>query len=243
MKPWIILGAGALLLALSALGAWALRRWLIATVDRRIHAYQSDLITKQCQEVENTYLQMRRWRHDYHNHIQTLKAYRALGQDEALDAYLNRLDDDLRTVDTVIKTGNVMVDAIVNSKLSLARARQISLNAKATVPEQLSISPVDLCVILGNLLDNAMEACCQYPDAKDRFLRLYVTVRQDQLYLCVTNASARRPLRQAGGYRSAKGEHHGFGLLRVDHLVDKYGGYLYRADEDGAFSTEILLPL
>ena len=74
--------------------------------ERRIAAYQRELIETHYAEVENMYRQMRGWRHDYRNHIQTLKAYAAAGDIESVKVYLDKLDTDLSTVDTVIKTGN-----------------------------------------------------------------------------------------------------------------------------------------
>lgn len=66
------------------------------------------------------YRQIRGWRHDYRNHIQTMKAYAAAEDWDAIRRYLDLLDEDLTTVDTVLKTGNPMTDAILNSKISLA---------------------------------------------------------------------------------------------------------------------------
>ena len=94
--------------------------WLI---DRRIAAYQRELIEIHYAEVENMYRQIRGWRHDYRNHIQVMKAHAAQGNWEAVSAYLDELETDLATVDTVVKTGNPMADAILNSKISLARSR------------------------------------------------------------------------------------------------------------------------
>jgi sensor histidine kinase regulating citrate/malate metabolism len=237
--PWwlwpVLCGA----LGLSIRGIF--RQYLYRLVDRRIAAYQNDLVARHCEEVQNIYREMRGWRHDYHNHIQTLKAYRAEGENERLDHYLTELDADLAGVDRLLKSGNVMVDAILNSKLSLAASRRIGINAKAMVPEELAISEIDLCVILGNLLDNAMEACAAL-DEKDRFIRVYIDVKREHLYLSVTNASKGRAARQNGRYVSAKGGFHGLGLLRIDRLVNKYGGYVKRRDEEGVFTTEIMLP-
>ena len=114
-------------------------------------------MAKHCEEVQNIYREMRGWRHDYHNHIQTMKAYRKLGENEKLDEYLAGLEADLAAVDTLVKSGNVKVDAILNSKLSLAKDRGVRVNVKAIVPPGLSISEIDLCVIR-NLLDNAIGA-------------------------------------------------------------------------------------
>ena len=75
-------------------------------IDRRIAAYQSDLIATHYAEVENMYRQTRGWRHDYRNHIQVLKSYLAMGDIEAASHYLDALDADLNTVDLAMKTGN-----------------------------------------------------------------------------------------------------------------------------------------
>lgn len=209
-------------------------------IDRRISAFQNDLMNKHVTEVENIYRQMRGWRHDYHNHIQTLKAYRSLGEDAKVDEYLNSLETDLTSVDTLIKSGNIMVDAIVNSKISIAKMRHISVNVKVVVPRSLTISEIDLCVIIGNLLDNAVEACMKLESESNRFIRVYMDIKRDSLYLSITNSSGGKV---GHGYRSSKGENHGFGLMRVDGIVDKHSGYIRRGHEDGAFTTEVMLPL
>jgi len=172
-----------------------------------------------------------------------MKAYRSLDENDKIDVYLNSLETDLTSVDTLIKSGNVMVDAILNSKLSLAKSRKIDINAKAIVPKNITISEIDLCVIIGNLLDNAIEACLRIDDESKRFIRVYMDLKRDNLYLSVTNASGGKVQKQDGRYISGKGENHGFGLMRVDKIVDRYAGYIKRRDEDGAFTSEVMLPL
>ena len=211
-------------------------------IDRRIAEYQNDLITKHCDEVENIYRQMRGWRHDYHNHIQTMLAL--VNEPEQMKEYLWTLNDDLTSVDTVLKTGNVMVDAILNSKLSLIHSKKIAVNAKAVVPQQLKISEVDLCVIIGNLLDNAMEACLKQENPEERFIRIYINVLKQQLYISVTNSVGGTVKKEGKRYHSTKSSpSHGFGLMRVDRIAEKYNGYVNRQDEPGVFATEVMLPL
>lgn len=221
-------------------------------IDRRIEAYQSDLIAKQCEEVQSMYMTMRGWRHDYHNQIQMMKALihetRRSGVEspyiEQMDAYLNRLNEDLMTVDTVLKTGNVMVDAILNSKLSVIRSREIAVNAKAVVPQTLSISEVDLCAVIGNLLDNAMEACMLQEEGSQRFIRVFIGILKEQLYISVSNSMGNTVQKQGHRYISAKDPaEHGFGLMRIDSIAAKYDGYVNRQHEEGVWVTEVLLPL
>ncbi|MDE6363856.1 MAG: ATP-binding protein [Lachnospiraceae bacterium] len=211
-------------------------------IDRRIAAYQNDLIAKHCEEVQNVYRTMRGWRHDYHNHIQAMLAL--TDKPQQLRAYLLNLNDDLTTVDTVMKTGNVMVDAILNSKLSLIQSHDIQVRAKAVVPSDLRISEIDLCTVIGNLLDNAMEACLKQDQDSERFIRVYIGILKKQLYISVQNSSGQQIKKLGKTYISTKnGDSHGFGLRRIDRIVEKYDGYINRQNEEGIFASEVLLPL
>ena len=213
-------------------------------VDKRITNYQNELMSKHFNEVENVYKQMRGWRHDYHNHIQVMKAYLSLEKYEDMDKYLSELDKDLTNIDTVIKTGNIMVDAILNSKLSMAISNDIKINAKATVPKDLEVLDMDLCVIIGNLMDNAMEATMKLKNLEERFIRIYIREMKGQLYISITNSVGGEVKKTNLGYLSTKlGINHGFGLKRVDGIVNKYGGFINRQNEEGIFATEVILPI
>ncbi|MCD7716002.1 MAG: GHKL domain-containing protein [Lachnospiraceae bacterium] len=211
-------------------------------IDKRLAAYQQELIETHYREVENMYQKMRGWRHDYRNHIQTMKAYAAAGDLEAISIYLDELDTDLNTVDTVVKTGNSMADAILNSKISLAQSKDIPVMVDASIPVKLRMSEIDLCCIIGNLFDNAIEASLALPPEK-RLIRIYMDIKNTQLYISFTNFTAAGKQKKQGRlFGSSKGEGHGFGLVRIDAIIDRLDGYLSRNSEDGAFTTEILIP-
>ena len=211
-------------------------------VDRQLQAYQQELIETHYREVDNMYKQIRGWRHDYRNHIQVMKAYAAKGDWEAIRNYLDLLDQDLTTVDTVIKTGNAMTDAILNSKISLAKSKGIQVVADAHIPVKLKSSEIDLCCIIGNLFDNAIEASLSLPEA-ERLIRVYMDMKGTQLYISFTNFTSAKKLTKVGKrFQTSKGEGHGFGLVRIDNIVERLDGYLSRNSEDGAFTTEILIP-
>ena len=153
---------------------------------------------------------MRIWRHDYHNHIQAMLVM--ADNPVELRKYLWMLNDELTNMDTVLKTGNVMVDAILNSKLSLLKSKNISVHAKATIPTELRISEIDLCAIIGNLLDNAMEACLRQNEIEERFIRIYIGIIKKQLYICVTNSVGGEVKKLGNTYLSSKNsDTHGFG--------------------------------
>ena len=211
-------------------------------MDKRIAAYQQELIQTHYAEVENMYRQIRGWRHDYRNHIQAMKVYAAGGDMEAIKRYLDELDKDLTTVDTVIKTGNPMTDAILNSKISLAKSKGIEVKADAFIPVKLSLSEIDLCCIIGNLFDNAIEASLQLPSEK-RLIRVYMDMKNTQLYISFTNFTAGKKMKKISGrFASTKGGDHGLGLVRIDAIVERLQGYISRNSEEGVFTTEVLLP-
>lgn len=216
--------------------------FLSRRIDRKIADYQRELIETHYAEVENMYRQIRGWRHDYRNHIQTMKAYAATNDMEAIKSYLDELDTDLNTVDMVLKTGNPMADAILNSKISLAKTKEISVIADAHIPVALTTSEIDLCVIIGNLFDNAIEASMALPVEK-RLIRVYMDMKNTQLYISFTNFTATKKQKKVNGrFLTTKGEGHGFGLVRIDNIIERQDGYISRNSEDGAYTTEILLP-
>lgn len=211
-------------------------------IDKRIAAYQRELIETHYREVENMYRQIRGWRHDYRNHIQTMKVLAANGDMDAIKAYLDELDTDLNTVDTVVKTGNAMADAILNSKISLAQAKNITVQCDAHIPVKLKMSELDLCCIIGNLFDNAIEASLPLPEDQ-RLIRVYMDMKGTQLYISFTNFTSTKKLTRVGSrFQTTKGDGHGFGLVRIDNIIQRLDGYLSRNSEDGAFTTEILIP-
>lgn len=116
---WWILALG--LIILGNVLAWFLG--ISAYLDRRVERYERELINRHYAEVNSMYRQMRGWRHDYHNHIQALKVCLGQKEYEQMGEYLNQMDSSLYTVDQTIKTGNLMLDAILNSKIVLIKEK------------------------------------------------------------------------------------------------------------------------
>ena len=211
--------------------------------DKRLSDFQDSVLKKQRDEVQNIYQTMRAWRHDYHNHMQAIKALLSMGKKDELSEYLDNLEKDLDSIDIAIRTGNVGLDAILSSKVSIARKNNIEVNCTAKVPQDLKISDVHFCAIVGNLMDNAIEACEKIPAACPRFIRIYIGLFKSQLYISVSNSTKEKKRRRLGELVTSKLGEHGFGLRRIDKLAEKYDGYVNRKNEPGIFATEVMLPL
>lgn len=208
--------------------------------ERKNIEYQNQLLARQVEEVQNIYLTMRGWRHDYHNHLQLMKAYVEMGQYDKLHEYLGLLENDLDQVNQLCDSGNVNLDAILNFKISLAEKNGIRVDYKATCPAELTVNDIDLCALIGNLIDNAMEAC---EGIADPYIRLSIGVLKNQLYISVTNATKDAVRKLDSEYITTKRGNHGHGPKRINLVVEKYEGYINRQNEPGVFVTEIMLPL
>lgn len=209
---------------------------------KTITYFQQNILSSQYNEIKNIYMDMRGWRHDFHNHIETAIAYLSLQQYDETKNYLINLINSLKEVDTYIKSGNLMIDAVLNSKLTIANNYNISINCKANVNENIIISDIDICVILGNILENAIESCIKTDD-KNKFLRIYINQIKNQLYISVQNSAKEDINFNEKNYISSKRGEHGFGIKRVKILVDKYNGFLNLKNEPGIFATEVTIPL
>ncbi len=234
--------AGGIAALIFILLEYLLQRIMKREEDKTI-IYQNKLMKQQMDEIENIYMTMREWRHDYHNHLQSLKGYLSLNKVEQMKDYLNELETDLDSIDTLYHSGNLQLDSILNAKLAIAEKGQIRIHCDASIPPQLHVSDLDLCVILGNLLDNAIESCRKIKNPDERFIRVYIGILKKQLYISITNATSETVKQRTDHYFTTKRGDHGHGLKRVDQVVKKYDGYLNRQNEPGVFATEIVLPL
>jgi len=143
-------------------------------------------------------------------------------------------------VDTLLKTGNVSLDAILSAKIAQAKAEGIAVSVKANVPDSLTISDLELSIVVGNLLDNAIEACRSV--SGDRFIRLFITMKGTMLYFSMLNSAGEKRSKTAGLFASRKDGIHGFGLRRAQAILEEHGGWVKYNSEEGAFTSEFLVP-
>ena len=212
-------------------------------LDKHIYAYQDKILREQMEEMNGIYTTMRGWRHDYHNHMQSIKAHLEAGQTAEAVGYLDKMEDALKQIDFEYKTGNIGVDAILNSKLSVAKQHGLEVKCDTVLEGEITIPQVDLCVLLGNLVDNAIEACDKMEEGQRKFLRIYMCIRRSQLYISVSNATNEVIRKLDKDYISNKRGNHGHGLKRINQIVEKHSGYINRQNEPGVFVTEVMLPL
>lgn len=236
MSEWILV-AGLLFLIGGLLVYIYKQRQMI-----ELHKVQEKELDQYAVEVEAIYRQMRGIRHDYRNHLHVMNTLTREKKMEELDAYIKQLNNELNQVDTIIQTGNTMIDAIVNTKLTLAKNEGIECIATAIAPKELAIEHIDLAIILGNLLSNALEATTKKAASnEEQFIRLYIAPMNETFYINVTNTMIENP--KPSFFSLKRVNKQGYGLSRIDQSVEKYGGIVNRKWEDSVFATEVTIPL
>lgn len=158
-------------------------------------------------------------RHDLKNHIIALRAFFKNGDCQGGEEYLDNLHFFANIEGETIDTGNIVIDTILTAKKEMALSKSISFDCHIQIPEKVNIDAADLCVLLGNILDNAIEACERVKDKKS--IQVSVVYKQG-LFMCkVVNTAPdeNNPLLKTT--KDNKKEH-GIGLSSVKSILDKY---------------------
>lgn len=187
--------------------------------------------------------------HDMNHHLQMIYylAQKA-GQTEVMD-YVTSVSTPINQLSNVIWSGVDIVDAILNHAIAEAKQNEITMDVNVEFPRNCNIASDDLCVILFNLLDNAMDACvggmtAEWKQTASKPM-VSVTIRRIQKFLMikVQNPCTRPPKRRFGWFLSTKENpaHHGIGLRNVREKAEKYNGNVEFELKDGMFVTSVLL--
>jgi len=166
--------------------------------------------------------------HDFQNHAGVLRELlNKANYDEAV-TYLNDLSEPLETVSSTTWTGNETIDYLINSKLVAADTGQIRTEINVEFPRRTNIRANDLCAILGNLLDNALEACREVSNKDDRFIELTIRRINNMLIIRLRNSADRKPIIGEKGLQSTKTGSgvHGWGIKSVQTAADRYDGIM-----------------
>lgn len=188
--------------------------------------------------------QIRRIRHDMKNHLNTIILLYSEGRQEELLDYLHTVSDLVRQTEQVISTGNPAFDAVLNMKLNEMKENGIDCSPALSVPQDMDLPFSDTVTILGNLLDNAIQAVLKRMEQTDPakteksdlvnmnhpVITLSVTWQQGNLFLHLSNPCSAETVPE-----------YGIGLRNVEETVKKYSGTMETTVENGNYITDIIL--
>lgn len=203
---------------------------------------QAESLQREYQALRRTYEDNAKLYHDLHNHIEAIYHCLTQGDLQAAERYCADLRTPLQALSQTVFTGDQAVDYLIASKLALAQRAGIATAVHIEYPRHTNLRSVDLTAILGNLLDNALEAAETAPEPQ-RFLHLTIRRIHAMLVLKVENGTGSVPIRENGALRTAKADKamHGWGLKSVQTAAERYDGTLSTSYQDGVFRAVVTL--
>ena len=219
----------------------------ILQVEEQLH--QQLALSRQKDELEYLYLQRlqkqqersRKILHDMKNHILAIEGL-SIGENGEASEYVKQVIESIDKTSFRFQTNSKIITTLVNSKMEQTEKSKILFRAEVQDLEFDFISDLDWVIILGNILDNAIEACQQVKEG-ERKIDLFIHQYKKMLVIRLENNMGEKPDFQNGKIRSHKKEHLGIGLSNVQETVKKYGGGFETEFNDTHFKTRIVIPV
>ncbi|MCL2199270.1 MAG: GHKL domain-containing protein [Defluviitaleaceae bacterium] len=208
-----------------------------------LHAQEKEYYFSQCQVMQESVEQVKSIRHDIKIHLATIKGYSSKINAGEITEYINNLLGDISESEVYSDTGNIAFDSIINFKLKNAKDENIKPDIRLLIPPALNIEVADIVTIIGNLLDNALDAVSK---VEDRRIKLDIEYSRESLFIQVENtfdgvvkydnntADKRVSTRKSGG-------EHGHGLKNIRKSVEKYNGHIDITHDENIFTATVLL--
>lgn len=209
---------------------------------RKVTEEQNRFYEYQVRMMKDTLDSIRMLRHDMKNKLSALYTMAQKGQDEELIAHLEELTDVCNKTKEYAHSGNITIDSIINYKLQKAEEKRIKVTADIIVPMELTVPTFDIAVVLGNLLDNAIEAVTY---VEDRWIDIRAKYTKGRLIIEINNSYDGTLLRTPKGIVSRKEdkENHGMGIKSVEMTLEKYDGALQITQDGAKFTAKVLMYL
>lgn len=208
---------------------------------QRLFVLDMTLKSKQNDEdIIRMYKEMRGLRHDFKNHISAILALIERGAKESSIRYIYELDNKISKFDKYVYTENIAIDSILANKIKIAKEKNIDINLEIDIKTQINIPDIDMCTILGNLIDNSIEACEKLETEK--IINMRIVTKGNNIIIKIRNNTNGKLKEHDGRFITTKSYGtHGIGLDQIDSIVRKYGGYISRKHENNIFDTSILM--
>ena len=228
---WTIL---AVVLMMSVLVFNINRQYEVEKELAKLKSEQAELLERDYTAVNRAYQVNAKLFHDLHNHIGVLRQFLTHEKYGEAVRYLDELQAPVRNLTAAVWTGDETADYLINSKAAAAEADGIRFQAQVEFPRRTNIRSVDLCAILGNLLDNAIEAARQVENPERRTVALTIRRIHQMLVIKVENSFSSVPVQENGELKTTKTEGglHGWGLKSAQTAAEKYDG-MVRAGVSG----------
>lgn len=218
----------------------ALGRYYVEENEKQLLIQQNEAYSRQFELIQQSQQSIRMIRHDMKNHMMTLNSLLAIGDRQELFEYMKKINANIESETVHVDTGNHYVDSILNYKIEEAIRAGAQVKVEIHIPDKLNIQAFDLNVIIGNLMDNAIEGS---REAEDKRIMFEMVLDRSMLFIKVQNHFDGHLKRRKGEFRSTKGNEklRGIGLRSVQSAVSIYDGTVDFETKNGLFAVTILL--
>ncbi len=202
---------------------------------------QLEIQTEQIMALEKSYQTQRRNTHDFRNQLQTILELLSMGNVKEAEDYAQKLLGQQNVRIFAVNSGHPVIDAVLNHKYQQSRGLGVDMQLQVNNLSRVTLPTDMLVVLLSNLLDNAIEGCCRIDGERMIFCKL---IAEDTLFLSVRNTSLPVTINN-GRIPTSKPnkEEHGYGLGRIQYILDKLGGEYTFTYQDGWFTYAAEIPL
>lgn len=212
----------------------------------REDAYKKQLFYMK--NMEEAIDSIRAQRHDFKNHISCIYGLLMLEKNKEALEYTKKFTNQIVQYDGLLDTGNSIVTSLLNMKLMKANSENIPFEISVDLPDHIKLDMLDVSIVLGNLLDNAIEACTPVNE-NDRFIDLRIYEKEFYLIIKVVNSKSDKIKVNIGNFqdrfttKKENMEEHGYGLYNVQQIINRYHGRLKIEDNADTFHVNIAIPL
>lgn len=225
--------------------------FISVNASKKYHKIQNILNTKYMEIQKNNYerilendSEIRKFRHDIKAQMACMQMFLKDRRFNELETYLNDVRGEIDRISNIkLKSGNEVVDAIINHMDSEASKSDIILNLYGEIPSDLKISQYDLCTIFYNSIQNAIDACKKIKDDTPKVIKINLKIHKDVLHITVENPIDKLLKNKISIYNTSKNDkiNHGFGIGNLKNAVNKYSGDVKFTSENDKFAVSILL--
>ena len=194
------------------------------------------------QGINREHTEVRIIRHDLRNHITVVQSRLEQGDSDGAIRYLEKLGSSPALTGRKRYCENEIANAVLTIKAAVMEQEKIQADLAVTLPTSLPVPDVELCALLGNALDNAIEAA---KTAREKYIMVRARADKGMLMLQVQNAMGVEPLLENGAFKTTKSDtaSHGFGLAAMREIAERYGGLMEADVRQGQFELIVCLPL
>ncbi|WP_343208334.1 sensor histidine kinase [Anaerolentibacter hominis] len=212
-------------------------------MEKSLELQQVQMESDYYRNLEASVKALRELRHDMQTHMHVMRGLLEIGDDVKLKEYFNSVEERFRADNIVFATDNTMLNAMLTSKQMTAGEYRINMTFSYATQRSIPLAPLDLCSLIGNLIDNGIEACRKVMDDDARYIDLFVGEKGDMVYIKMKNSSNGIYNWDDGELRTTKtGGRHGIGLKRIRKIAESAGGFFDVNPRPDEFTAVVMLP-